>query len=78
MPSPADTVACGRRRGKRFGIPLREITNLHLPLDALWGESAAELCERVLDAATPQRKLAVLERLLTSRLAHSRTQWPVQ
>ena len=52
-------------------FPQSELHNRVVALDAIWGEFAAELGER-LDAALPIRRgLALLERLLLARLAES-------
>jgi AraC-like DNA-binding protein len=50
------------------GLPLDELHNLHVSLDALWGRRAAELRERLLAAPGPEAKLALLERLLSARI----------
>lgn len=47
-----------------FGVPASELHNADVALDALWGQRAGELRERVLEASTPERKFAVLERIL--------------
>ena len=51
-----------------FDVPIGELANLHVPLDTLWGSLATELRERMLEAATPQHKLDVLERVLLQRI----------
>jgi AraC-like DNA-binding protein len=51
-------------------LPLDELRNQTVTLDALWGRAAAEeLCERVADAPTPTARVALLERQLLERLA---------
>jgi AraC-like DNA-binding protein len=51
-----------------FALPLDELRNRHVPLEALWGRRAAELRERLLAAEGAEAKLALLERLLLSLL----------
>ena len=52
-----------------FHTPARELTNQHVPLDALWGRSGATLRERILDQDGPQARLKCLEDAL---LSHAR------
>ena len=52
-----------------FGMPASELHDVHVPLDALWGTTAAELRDRLLEAETPGAKFAVLELYLLSRIA---------
>ena len=47
-----------------FGLPLGETAGQLIGLDALWGRDGAVLRERLLEAATPVRQFAVLERVL--------------
>jgi AraC-like DNA-binding protein len=49
-------------------LPLSELRNQVVPLDAIWGRFAAELRERLYAAPTIQAGLALLERLLLARL----------
>jgi AraC-like DNA-binding protein len=49
-----------------FALPLDELTNQHVPLEALWGGQAALLRERLLAAETSEAKLLLLERALLS------------
>jgi AraC-like DNA-binding protein len=49
-------------------VPLLELHNQVVPLEALWGSLAAELREQLLDAPTPQAGFAILERILLARL----------
>jgi AraC-like DNA-binding protein len=51
-----------------FALPMDELRNRHVPLDALWGGRAAELRERLLAADGAEAKLRVLERALLSLL----------
>jgi len=50
-----------------FKLPVDELQNLHIGLDALWGARARELRERVLAGTTPQEKVQVLERFLLAQ-----------
>jgi AraC-like DNA-binding protein len=53
-----------------FGLPAGELADRHTPLDALWGQRAAqEALERVHAAGSPEARLAVFETLLTEHLA---------
>jgi AraC-like DNA-binding protein len=56
-----------------FDLPMREIANRHLALDAAWGPLAAQMRECKLHAPTAERRLDVLERILRARLARGRT-----
>jgi AraC-like DNA-binding protein len=55
--------------GALLGLPLDELSNLHVPLAELWRSDAAELRERVLDAPTAEAKLEAAQRVLSARLA---------
>jgi AraC-like DNA-binding protein len=50
-------------------LPLCELRNQIVSLDAIWGGAAAEIRERLAAAPTPAARLALLERLLLARLA---------
>jgi AraC-like DNA-binding protein len=50
-----------------FRLPLDELHNLHVSLEDLWGGEAGLLRERLLEAATPQSKLQVLESCLLAQ-----------
>jgi AraC-like DNA-binding protein len=52
-------------------LPLSELHNQVVPVDAIWGQFAAEIRERLYGAPTPQAGLALLERLLLERLAQA-------
>jgi AraC-like DNA-binding protein len=47
-----------------LALPLDELSNQHVPLEALWGAQAALLRERLLAAETSEAKFLVLERAL--------------
>jgi AraC-like DNA-binding protein len=57
-----------------LGLPVDQLHNLHVPLEALWGRRAAELRERLLATAGVEERLVLLERLLLAQLdrRHSR------
>jgi AraC-like DNA-binding protein len=50
-------------------LPLSELHNQVVPMDAIWGRLAAEFREQLYAAPTAQAGLALLERLLLARLA---------
>jgi AraC-like DNA-binding protein len=53
-----------------LGLPVDELCNLHVPLEALWGRRAHELRERLLaTTGGPEARLELLERLLLSFFA---------
>ena len=51
-----------------LGIPAHEASETHLDLGDLWGASAAEARERLLEAREPQRKLDRIESILAARV----------
>jgi AraC-like DNA-binding protein len=51
-----------------FGVPSAEIATLTLPLDAMLGDLAAELVERLCTAPTWSRRFAILDRMLSREL----------
>jgi AraC-like DNA-binding protein len=55
--------------GALLGLPLDELSNLHVPLAELWRSGAAELRERVVAAPTPEAKLETAQRVLSAQLA---------
>jgi AraC-like DNA-binding protein len=55
-----------------LGIPPGALADTHVDLSALWGECAAELRERLCEAAAPALRFDVLERVLLERLARAR------
>lgn len=59
-----------------FSPPIHELHSSHVPLDALWGNLAADLREQVLEAATPEERFCRLEQALLCRLASSREPHP--
>lgn len=51
-----------------FGAPADELAERHTLLDDLWGSSADSAREQLIEAGSPERKLDVLESLLTARI----------
>lgn len=51
-----------------LGLPLSELHNRVVPLDAIWDRSAGEMRDRLAAAATPERRFALLEAFLLARL----------
>jgi AraC-like DNA-binding protein len=49
-------------------IPLSELHNRVVPLDAIWGRFAAEARERLHAATTPERRFALVEEILLARM----------
>jgi AraC-like DNA-binding protein len=54
-----------------LGGAVGELTNTHVPLEALWGKPAIELRERLCSAATPRKRFRILEETLMARLRSS-------
>jgi AraC-like DNA-binding protein len=52
-----------------FRLPMDELVNAHVPLDALWGGKVEELRDRLLEADGPAQKFLSLERSLLAALA---------
>jgi AraC-like DNA-binding protein len=51
-----------------LGLPLSELHNQFVPLEAIWGHYAAEIRERLYAAPTILARFALLEQLLLARL----------
>jgi AraC-like DNA-binding protein len=54
-----------------LGLPLSELQNQVVSLDAIWGTCAAELRERLYAAPTVQARFALLEQFLLARLSEA-------
>jgi AraC-like DNA-binding protein len=54
--------------------PASELRDAHVALDDVWGASADELREQLLDAPTPASKFAITERALLDRFMEGRDQ----
>jgi AraC-like DNA-binding protein len=59
-----------------LGLPLDELRNRHVPLEALWRRRASELRERLIAAAGTQARFLLLERTLASSLRVARRRHP--
>jgi AraC-like DNA-binding protein len=71
-PKPCGAVAGVSFRtsaaGAVLGLPITEITDRHVSIDALWGASGRSMRQRLLDADEPMAILRALEQELVSRL----------
>ena len=56
-------------------LPLSELQDQVVPLDALWGSFAAEVRDRVHDVPAATERIALLERLLPARLGEAPPGW---
>ena len=54
-----------------LGARADELTDRHVGLEDIWGAQAGSLRERLLEAGSPEKMFAVLERLLISRMRQS-------
>jgi AraC-like DNA-binding protein len=52
-----------------LGVPANELTDIHVDLEALWGR--ADLREHLCAAATPARRIRILESALLARLENT-------
>ncbi len=59
-----------------IGLPPGELVDRHVDLETLWGPSAIELRERLILAATPACRFALLEQALLCRLSDVRRGHP--
>lgn len=59
-----------------FGCSAADLAGRHVRLDALWGADADRLRQRLAEAATPARQIALLESALACRLRASRAPPP--
>ena len=67
----ASTVGVHFKPGGAYpflGLPSCELHNQSVALEDLWGQASAHLRERLLEAATPEEKLRVLEACLLEQL----------
>jgi AraC-like DNA-binding protein len=55
-----------------LGVPAHELAGRHCELSDLWGAAATLLREQLIDAAWPERQLALLESALLARLPRVR------
>jgi len=72
-PKPCGAVAGVSFRpgaaGAILGVPMSDLTDGHIPIDALWGQRARTLHDQLLAAANPTHIFALLEQALRARLA---------
>jgi AraC-like DNA-binding protein len=59
-----------------FGFPAHELRDSRVPLDALWGTTAALLREQLLEAPTSQAKFQILEQVLLTQLTQPLARHP--
>jgi AraC-like DNA-binding protein len=52
-------------------MPASELHDVQVPLDALWGSTAGELRDRLLEAETPEARFVILERYLLAQASRS-------
>jgi AraC-like DNA-binding protein len=55
-----------------FGVSADELAGRHTPLEDLWGHSAVEIRERLLEGGSLERQLDIFESLLVARLPRLR------
>jgi AraC-like DNA-binding protein len=70
MPAGEPAMAVHFRPGGAFpflGIPLSDLENAYVGLDAIWGRGGVELHERLIDAPTTEARFGVLESFLVSQ-----------
>ena len=71
-PKPCGAVAGVSFRpgaaGAVLGVPIAELTDRHVAIDALWGARGRSMRQRLLDAGEPMAILRVLEQELVARL----------
>lgn len=71
-PKPTGTIVGVSFRpgaaGNILGLPVTELTDRHVPADALWGARASELREKLLAAPDPSAAFRVMEGELSARL----------
>jgi AraC-like DNA-binding protein len=70
-PSWTEFIGASFRPGGAYailGLPISELHNRVVSLDDIWGRTASEIRERLYDAATPERRFALLEEFLLTRL----------
>jgi AraC-like DNA-binding protein len=60
-----------------FPLPADELQEAHVSLDILWGTSASDLREQLLDAGTPESRFRILEQSLLAHAARPMARHPV-
>jgi AraC-like DNA-binding protein len=61
-----------------FGVPMSEAVDQLVPLDAVWGSTAAAVRERVQEAETPCDKLRAVEDALLEQLDDRSPEWSIR
>src|SRR5262245_13869513 len=51
-----------------LGVPVSELADIHVDLQALWGKASQVLREQLCAAANPARRFRILEKMLLARL----------
>ena len=59
-----------------LGVPADELAERHTPLEDLWGRGAREASERLADADTAERRLALFESILAAHMPRVRGMHP--
>lgn len=75
LPTASVVIGVHFRAGGAFPflrIPAEEFHNARIPLDIIYGAGARELRERLIAAASPPRKFAILEEFLLRRMLPAR------
>ena len=78
-PAPSSSVGAVLRPGAAallFGASAGELAESHTPLESLWDGEANEIRERLLEACTAERRMAILEAALAARLPRVRAMHP--
>ena len=78
--APGTTVLGVRFRpgaASLLGLPARELLDLTVSLDEIWGPAAGHLAERLSDTATPEAALLMLQEYLVTRRADGAEPDPV-
>jgi AraC-like DNA-binding protein len=76
---PTSIVGVHFKPGGAFtflALPVDELRNRHVPLEALWGRRAGELREQLIATEGAQARLRLLERMLSSWLRDARHSHP--
>jgi AraC-like DNA-binding protein len=57
--------------GAVLGLPVSELADQHVPVNALWGRPGQELHEQLMTAAEPSSLFDILEQSLSARIRHA-------
>jgi AraC-like DNA-binding protein len=58
------------------GVPLHELANVNVDLEAIWGADARRLHERLVDASSTAQRFAIVEQFLLSQARFSTARHP--